>query len=171
MVEVRYSGFGAHIGSYEPQIRYILPQSWADLMSWKRCNAFFFHFAIKQRRFENSATPLDTRLQGRVTRPDINVEIQVFRRRAYSPKFEMQVYPTTKNSTTRHRILFRLEAKLNRRFHCLFGQRFLFLFWFFLLTQPKFQIIPKFYFSWYYRKTTTSNQKQKFKSIPYYIAT
>ena len=41
MVEVKYGGFGVHIGSYKPKNRYILPQPWADLMGWKRYNAFF----------------------------------------------------------------------------------------------------------------------------------
>ena len=29
------------LSSYEPQNRHIVPQSWSDLMGWKRCNVFF----------------------------------------------------------------------------------------------------------------------------------
>ena len=42
MIEVQYGGFGAQMGSYKQQNRHFVPQSWADLMGWKRWNVFFF---------------------------------------------------------------------------------------------------------------------------------
>ena len=42
MIEVQYGDFGAHMSSYEPRNRHIVPQSCADMMGWKRWNVFFF---------------------------------------------------------------------------------------------------------------------------------